>query len=424
VKVSVCMITYNHERFIELAIQSVLEQDVNFEYEIVVGEDCSTDTTASILRELERKNQDRIRVIYRPANLGSKANFLNTISVCKGEYVAFLDGDDYWTSNNKLQRQVDFLNSNQSAAGVFHRTRVINGELIGLPPILPAVEPAEFFSLDFFLRNSNQFSVSSLVARRVCLRNIGTWLAHVRPGDWALFMMLATQGDLGFIPLEMSHYRVHAAGSWNRLSPHHRMALVVQMLEHVTGLVSGKNIELVGSVKSLHANWWSSELVTNTSVSIESMSNELNEIADSQLSNYLLAQVAVVARAKSQAHQWYENQAKAWKAAAVRATLDASEALTINQRLLSTLNEQHDRVTELQSANNRSQSKVQEQHATIAELQSENAYFGTLVNQWERDAHGTRWLLDRLGEKIRHFSRDLSRRVRASLKKRLQLHRR
>ena len=128
VQVSVCMITYNHEKFIEQAIKSVLEQDVNFEYEIVVGEDCSTDTTASILRELERKNQNRIRVIYRPANLGVKANFLNTLSECNGEYVAFLEGDDYWTSNNKLQLQVDFLNNNRDAAGVFHRTRVINGK--------------------------------------------------------------------------------------------------------------------------------------------------------------------------------------------------------------------------------------------------------------------------------------------------------
>ncbi len=226
-QVSVCMIAYNHEKYIEEAVKSVLEQDVSFEYEIVIGEDCSTDTTASILRELERKNLNRIKVIYRPANLGSKANFLNALSECKGEYVAFLEGDDYWTSNNKLQRQVDFLNRNREVAGVFHRTRVINGKSTGLPPVLPGVEPPEFFSLDFLLRNGNQFSISSLLARRACLRNIDPWYAKVRPGDWALFMMLATQGDLGFIPLEMSHYRVHAAGSWNRLTQHHRMALAV-----------------------------------------------------------------------------------------------------------------------------------------------------------------------------------------------------
>jgi hypothetical protein len=404
VKVSVCMITYNHERFIERATQSVLEQDANFEYEIVVGEDCSTDKTASILRELECKNPNRLRIIYRPANLGSNANFLNTLAVCNGEYVAFLEGDDYWTSNNKLQCQVNFLNNNRDAACVFHRTRVgsigENGELIG-EHVLPGADPPELFSLDFLFLN-NQFSVSSLLARRTNLRNIDAWLTGIKPGDWPLFMMLATQGDLGFIPLEMSYHPRHPAGNWFPLSPQRKAAMLIRVLMHVRGLVSGKDQDLIESAKSLHANAWSSELVANTSVSIEALTNELNQIADFRLSNYLLAQVAVVARAKSQAQQRQEDQVKAWEAAAARATQDASEALTINQRLLSTLNEQHDR---------------------IAELQGENAYFRTLVNQCECDARRTRWLPDHLGEKVRHFPRDLSRRIRASLKKRRRLNR-
>jgi glycosyltransferase involved in cell wall biosynthesis len=305
-KASVCIITHNHEKFIEQAVQGVLEQDVNFEYEIVVGEDCSTDRTASILKQLESKNQKRLRVIYRSANVGVNANLLNTLAACNGEYVAFLDGDDYWTSTNKLQQQVDFLNNNRGTPGVFHRTRVINFELLseyGLGPVLPPVDPPEFFSLGFLLRNLISFSVSSLLARRAYFRNIDTWLAGVRPVDWPLYVMLATQGDLGFIPLEMSVYRVHAAGNWSRLSQYHRVALGVRMLMRVMGLVSGKDQELVESVKSSIANWWSAELVTNTSVSIEAVTKELNQIADSQLSNYLLAQVVAVARAKGEAEQ-------------------------------------------------------------------------------------------------------------------------
>jgi glycosyltransferase involved in cell wall biosynthesis len=424
VKVSVCMITYNHEKFIERATQSVLEQDVNFDYEVVVGDDCSTDTTAPILRELERKNQNRLRVIYRPANLGSKANFLNTLAVCKGEYVAFLDGDDCWTSNNKLQLQVDFLNRNQGVAGVFHRTTVINGELIGLPPILPAVEPPEFFSLDFFFRNSNQFSVSSLLARRVCLSNIGAWLAHVRPGDWALFMMLATQGDLGFIPLEMSHYRVHATGTWNRLSQHHRAALVVQMLEHVMELVSGKNKELIESVKSLHANWWCSEIVANSSVSVKAVTHELNEIADFRLSNYLLAQVVAIARAKGQAD---EDQARDWEAAAARASSDAKASEAAAARASSDAKAWEAVAARVRSdasdalnASEQLRCTVQELHGNAAELQSENDHLNTLISKHERDSQRTGWLLKHLGDKFRHFPRDLSRRIRASRKKRLQ----
>ena len=410
-QVSVCIITYNHEKFIEQAIKSVLEQDVNFEYEIVVGEDCSTDSTASILRELERKHQTRIKVIYRPANLGSKANFLKTLFECNGEYVAFLDGDDYWSSINKLQHQVDFLNCNRTTACVFHRTRVMNYELNGLPPVLPGVEPPEFFSLDFLLRNGNQFSISSLVARRPYLRNIDAWLAHVRPGDWALFMMLATQGDLGFIPLEMSHYRVHAAGSWNRLSQHHRAALAIQMLAHMRGLVSDKEKELVESAQYSSSNWWSSELVANTSVSIEAVTNELNEIADFQLSNYLLAQVVAAARAKDQAH---EDQAKAWAATAARASSDAKAWEAAGARARSD-------ASEALNAREQLRCTIQELQANTAELQSENDHLKALISKHERDNQRTGWLLKHLGDKFRHFPRDLSRRIRASRKKRLQL---
>jgi chromosome segregation ATPase len=137
--------------------------------------------------------------------------------------------------------------------------------------------------------------------------------------DWALFMMLATQGDLGFLPVEMSHYCVHAAGSWNRLSQHHRAALAVQMLAHMRGLVSGRDQELVESVKSSHANWWSSELVANTLVSIEAVTNELNEIADFQFSNYLLGQLLPL-RALRRRLSNGTNQAKALEAAAARAS--------------------------------------------------------------------------------------------------------
>jgi glycosyltransferase involved in cell wall biosynthesis len=421
VKVSVCIITYNHEKYIEEAVKSVLQQDVNFEYEIVVGEDCSTDSTASILRELERKNRNRIKVIYRPANLGGIANLSNTLSVCNGEYVAFLEGDDYWASNNKLQCQVDFLNNNRGAGCVFHRTRVISESAEWAEGVVPNVDPPELFSLDFLFRNNiNQFSASSLLARRACLRNIDAWLASGRPGDWALYMMLATQGDLGFIPLEMSYRRLHAAGSWTRLSSTHSAALVTRMLMHVMGLVSGKDQELVKSAKSHWADVWSSELVAKTSVSIEAVTNELNEIADIRLSNYLLAQVVAVARAKGHAQQWHVNQAKAWEAAAARAKQDASEALSVNQQLWSTIHGQRDRIAELESIDNRSQSTIDEQQARFTELQIENERFRRLINKYVCDSRRIGWLLNRIGEKLRHFPRDMSRRVRASRKKRRQ----
>src|SRR4051794_3890726 len=119
-KVSVCMITYNHERFIEQAVASALTQATSFEYEIVIGEDCSTDRTRNILIELQRANPDKIRLLLPEHNLGAQRNFVQTLDMCRGQYIAYLEGDDYWTSSAKLQQQVDFLDQHADFAICFH----------------------------------------------------------------------------------------------------------------------------------------------------------------------------------------------------------------------------------------------------------------------------------------------------------------
>ena len=108
---SVSMITYNHEKYLEKAIDSILEQQTNFEYEIVIGDDHSTDNTIDIIKQYVAKYPDKIRPIYRKENVGVKVNFSDTIFRCQGKYVAILEGDDYWTDSLKLQKQVDFLES-------------------------------------------------------------------------------------------------------------------------------------------------------------------------------------------------------------------------------------------------------------------------------------------------------------------------
>lgn len=108
-KVSVLMITYNHEKFIAQAIDSILMQQVNFDYEIVIGEDCSTDGTRAIVIQYQKEYPDKIRLLLPEENLGMHKNFVQTFRACQGEYIALLEGDDYWTSPRKLQKQVDFF---------------------------------------------------------------------------------------------------------------------------------------------------------------------------------------------------------------------------------------------------------------------------------------------------------------------------
>src|SRR5919202_3380596 len=124
-KVSVLMITYNQEAFIAQAIRSALMQITDFDYEIVIGDDCSTDGTRDIVADLARKHPSKIRPLFQDVHLGVNRNLVSTLKACTGQYVAILEGDDYWTTQKKLQLQVNFLDCHYDYAICFHNVQVV-----------------------------------------------------------------------------------------------------------------------------------------------------------------------------------------------------------------------------------------------------------------------------------------------------------
>jgi glycosyltransferase involved in cell wall biosynthesis len=117
--VSVKMITYNHGPYIAQAIEGVLQQRTNFVFELVIGEDCSTDGTREIVLDYQKKYPDIIRVIATDQNVGMKKNSLRTLKACRGKYLAFCEGDDYWHHPLKLQKQADHLESHPECGLVY-----------------------------------------------------------------------------------------------------------------------------------------------------------------------------------------------------------------------------------------------------------------------------------------------------------------
>lgn len=126
--VSVGILTYNHEKYIAQAIESVLMQKVNFEYEIVIAEDCSTDRTREIVQEYQKKYPNIIRLILQPHNVGIQENSRCLRRECRGIYRANLEGDDYWVTDSKLQYQIDFLENNSDFIAIGGDFRCINDE--------------------------------------------------------------------------------------------------------------------------------------------------------------------------------------------------------------------------------------------------------------------------------------------------------
>jgi glycosyltransferase involved in cell wall biosynthesis len=113
------MITYNHAPYIAQAIEGVLKQKVNFLFELVIGEDCSTDGTRELVFKYQKKYMDIIRVIMSERNIGLRQNCYRTMKACRGKYIAFCEGDDYWQNPMKLQKQVDYLENHPECGLIY-----------------------------------------------------------------------------------------------------------------------------------------------------------------------------------------------------------------------------------------------------------------------------------------------------------------
>jgi glycosyltransferase involved in cell wall biosynthesis len=230
-KLSVAMITYNQERYIGQAIESVLAQSVNFDYEIVIGEDCSTDSTREIVMNFARGYPNCIVPLVRDHNLGGPRNLDATLASCRGQYVALLEGDDYWTSVDKLQKQVDFLDAHPDRALCCHRVKFVN-----------EIDPADFYiyppraagayTLEDLLQ-ANFVVTCSVVMRRELMGDVPMWLSEMKVGDWARSALVARHGTIELMDESMATYRVHPGGVWTSLSPSTQLLEVTRMLRRL-----------------------------------------------------------------------------------------------------------------------------------------------------------------------------------------------
>ena len=126
IMLSIKMLAYNHEKYIVQAIESILTQKTEYSFELIIGEDCSTDNTRSIIKKYEEEYPDIIRVIYQKSNQGCTMNSYLLDLAARGKYIAGCEGDDFWCDETRIQRDVDFLEAHPEYVGVCHRCRVVD----------------------------------------------------------------------------------------------------------------------------------------------------------------------------------------------------------------------------------------------------------------------------------------------------------
>ena len=216
-KVSVLMVTYNHAKYIRQAIESVLAQKVNFPYELVIGEDCSHDETREIVSEYQGRHPDRIRLMLSETNVGARQNFNRTFAACNGQYIAILEGDDYWTSFDKLQKQADFLDSFPSYSMVFHNVSVVreheeDDSQSQWPGDLK--ETLTFYDL----LQVNYICTLSVMFRRSTFHGIPPAFDSSIIGDWPIHLLNAEHGNVRYLKEVMGVYRIHNQGLSSRMN--------------------------------------------------------------------------------------------------------------------------------------------------------------------------------------------------------------
>lgn len=258
--VSVCITTYNHEPYIIQSLDSVLAQETDFDFEILLGEDDSSDSTRAICIEYAEKYPDRIRlflndrenVIYINGIATGRWNFINNIESARGKYIALLEGDDYWVDPLKLKKQVDILDGNLSAAGCFHETQMImQDRTIGN---IYGKSKKDILNVNDTIAIASPFHTSSFIFRRSFLPSpIPGWFRKVVSGDMALFMMLACKGPLISVPEIMSIYRKHAGGMTENSTLKNKYHIHrIKLLQYFDRYTSGKYRETINMVINHH----------------------------------------------------------------------------------------------------------------------------------------------------------------------------
>lgn len=212
-KVSVSVVTYQHAATARQALDGVLRQRTDFPFEVIVGDDASTDGTQRLLEEVRAEAPEVVRLILRTTNAGDigLTNVMSTIDAARGEYVAFLDGDDFWTAPHKLQRQVDFLDAHPECALCAHRVEHLRSD--GVRILSPAPRGGGGTHDVGALIVRNFAPKISTVVRRSALAALPEWYrtSTLASGDWLLNVLVGRTGRVGFIDEAMAVHRLHHA---------------------------------------------------------------------------------------------------------------------------------------------------------------------------------------------------------------------
>lgn len=216
--VSITSLAYNQEKYIRQTLEGFVSQKTDFPFEILIHDDASTDGTTDIIREYAQKYPDIMRPMYETENQYSKGVKVGVElrNRARGKYIAFCEGDDYWTDPEKLQKQVDYMEAHPECSLCVHAARTADAEGKLLQGVMRAADhDCDFDANDVILSGGGMFQTQTMLARREFMGTYPDFYYQSPVGDYPLQIYLGMCGKIHYMDQFMSVYRVQSDGSWS-----------------------------------------------------------------------------------------------------------------------------------------------------------------------------------------------------------------
>ena len=247
VTLSICCVTFNHSSFIEKCIESLLNQETNFEFEILIFDDASIDNNQELINRIASKNK-LIKLFFQNENQWSKGNFgmlTHLFPAAKGKYIAFCEGDDYWDDPHKLQKQVDFLEAHPDYVLSFHEVEKIDYSGKLLNQYVLGKDRWKDLGREQLISGKLVPTVSAVI-RGSYIKNLPPFPKSLVNGDTFLFAFLGQFGIAHFHwDIQPAKYRIHGGGVWSEVNPKNKIESQVYTFEMLCKAVLPENRKIV-----------------------------------------------------------------------------------------------------------------------------------------------------------------------------------
>ena len=230
-RVNIILITYNHAAYIRQTLESILMQEVSDDVEIIVADDCSTDNTMSIINEYEDKTKFSFTYLQHTQNLGYVKNYQAAFLACSGDYIAIMEGDDYWISPNHLQNHIDHLEKYPNASMSYNRhLRLFVDQ--GREEIFEWTDEKDYEEVA-----TQQLALGNRIGNLSCCMLRGKYVKEIDPklfdmeiADWMLGMYMGQSGNLLYLKEVTSAYRIHDNGQWSKMDERSQCIRIIELI--------------------------------------------------------------------------------------------------------------------------------------------------------------------------------------------------